>query len=65
MNVAIQALALTGVNECAADLVTITAGCPTHRVLCDEWDCAAYSTCFVMFRSTPTHIRVTNSDDPP
>jgi len=33
-------------------------------VLCDKWDCH-YSTCFVMFSSTPTHIRVTNSDDPP
>jgi hypothetical protein len=25
----------------------------------------AYSACFVIFSSTPTHIRVTNSDDPP
>ncbi len=26
---------------------------------------APYSACFVMFSSTPTHIKVTNSDDPP
>jgi hypothetical protein len=26
---------------------------------------AVYSACFVIFSSTPTHIKVTNSDDPP
>src|SRR5215471_1017608 len=40
-----------------------TGGIPNQDSLVDLE--APYSACFVMFKSTPTQARVTNSDDPP